>query len=775
MFRSDGRLSLRALFALGTVLLVGGLAVAMARLPEWRSGRVPDEAFFESRLQEVARNAGLVIESAPRAQLHSRSWLHDEDLLGEHETAYRALGSRAAEWLAREGRGPYVDISARSRWRSGKHTQGQLRVTFSLRGVPISAMWLADDPFRSSETGIARERREALTRAFVPGNVRTSEVTMLGESVHVSPVTGASPPETLLATNISGPMPYIQRVSGDADAWRARLEGLTLGPALLARLPLALVRGVIYLATLILFVLLLARRRIELEKGLILGMVSLALSIAGPVRGSGSWIQLVDASLEVIVRALALFVLWSSAESWLRSTVPRFRTSLDTLRAGRLGPAAGRSLLAGSAIGAGVAGMSLMLTSLAMMIPRVAPTEASVRLPMFGVYASSLEEGAIRTAYVLLAVCAALRWPLVRRMPGGAVMLAGIALATRVPLTSLTISIVIGLLLAIVLVWAHATFGVTALLAASIMSTVLPSSLFALKHVAWLPGSATLLTAVVLAPLVFGAIGIRRPAEVEEGTLRLPGFVRRLEEENRVKYEMDLLARMQLGLLPQEMPNVEGYEIAARSILATEVGGDLYDFVRDANGRIWIAAGDVSGHGYSCAIAQAMVKAGLVSIIEADRTPATVLQRLDSVLRGIGAPRTFTSMTLLRVDPSTGQTLVSNAGHPFPWIAGDGENVRELELPSLPLGQGPPRNYADATVTLARGSAMVIFSDGLFEGTDANGRAYGFDRIRDLLGKIARRPAADILNAIIDDWRQHVGDDAPADDTTVVVVKRRLT
>jgi serine phosphatase RsbU (regulator of sigma subunit) len=248
--------------------------------------------------------------------------------------------------------------------------------------------------------------------------------------------------------------------------------------------------------------------------------------------------------------------------------------------------------------------------------------------------------------------------------------------------------------------------------------------------------------------------------------------VRRLEEENRLKYEMDLLTRMQLGLLPQETPKVAGLEIAARSILATEAGGDLYDFIHDERGRLWIAAGDVSGHGYSCAIAQAMTKAGLASLVEADRTPSAVLERLDRVLRGMSTPRTFTTLLLLRIDPATGETLVSNAGHPYPLLASHGTTTRELELPSLPLGQGPLRRYEDATVMIESGTTLVLSSDGLFEATDVNGESYGFERVHSLLPTLCRRPAAAILDAIVEHWRTHAGTSAPDDDTTLVVIKR---
>ncbi len=768
--------------AIGVAVFLAGIAAAFYRLPEWRNREVPERQFFASRLQQVARQAGLELESAPRTRLRSRSWLHDEESLGEYETAYERLGREAADWLAGEGRGPYVEAVARSRWVGGdpdrsRKGSGELRVLFSLRGVPTSAMWLADDPFRPTRGRGEREalRRQAMMRVFVPGGVQETEIEALGTTAHLAAIPGTEPQESLLSTTAGAAnLPYVQRVVGPADWWRTRLEALSLGTLLIARLPPVAVRGGIYLVTLALFVLLLARRRIELTKGAVLGAVSIVLSVASPIYNSSSWIQLVDALLEVVVKGLSLFVLWSVAESWLRSTIPGFRTSLDLLRAGRLGPKGGKALLAGSAIGAGVAGLSLLLVSVGTLLPGVAPSDGSVRLPMFSAAASPLDEGVIRTAFVLLAVCAALRWPLVRRLRGSTTVLAGLVLATRIPFSPFWFCVIAGLAMAFVLVQAYSRFGLTALLAAGMMSTVLPSTIFSLMHVSWLPASAAFLLLLAAAPVLFGAIGIRRPASIEEGVLRLPGFVRRLEEEHRVKHEMDLLARMQLGLLPQQMPQIEGYEIAARSVLATEAGGDLYDFVHDSLGRIWIAAGDVSGHGYSCAIAQAMAKAGLASLVEADRTPSMVLGRLDQVLRGIGAPRTFTSMALLRLDPVTGEALLSNAGHPFPSMATDAGQMIDFELPSLPLGQGPPRRYEDVPFTIERGTALVFFSDGLFEANDANGRPFGFERVRALIAKTARRPAADILFAILDEWRTHAGPEAPEDDTTVVVVKRRL-
>src|SRR5262249_54293243 len=155
-------------------------------------------------------------------------------------------------------------------------------------------------------------------------------------------------------------------------------------------------------------------------------------------------------------------------------------------------------------------------------------------------------------------------------------------------------------------------------------------------------------------------------------------------------------------------------------LLATEAGGDLYDFLELSENELWIAAGDVAGHGYSCSIVQAMTTAALTSLIAPRRTPAEVLREVDRVLRRGGRRRNFTSPAPLRLDLATGQALLANAGHPYPLLLENGA-VREIALPGLPLGQGPKREYTDLAITLPPGSVLVLCSDGLFEAADWTG------------------------------------------------------
>lgn len=734
-------------------------------------------SFFETRFREAAARVGLELTSAPNLRLNSLGAVDQELALEDEDSAYGVLGTRAPEWLAQKGRGPFMEASSRSRWAGAPGLTGEFRVIFSLQGEPVSAIWAGHDPFARPQPGQPEGQRplESISAVFVASTAlsRAEKVHLFGQELTLLPLSG-EPPETLvLATLGTSNLVAGQRSVGSTTYVRERLQRFDVSTVILTNLPRIIAITVLGLGTLALSLILLARRRVDFTNGAILAAVVMILSLSELSRNLGSWLQVFDHGTKAVGRSLVVLVLWAAAESWIRSTIPGFRTSLDTLRSGRVGPRSGEVLLSGWFAGAAVAGLFLGLFTLATFLPGVSPSHASVNLPVFGTSESPIYQGIVRAGVVLLVIGAALQLSLIRRVSFANVILAGFLLGSRINLSEFWPALVIGVVLSIALVLTYREFGLAALLTASIISLALPTLIFCGLHLDWLAPSFTVLSVVVIAPLVGGFVGLSRPEESEGAPVGVPAFVRRLEEERRLKYEMDLLARMQLGLLPQETPKIEGYEIAAKSILATEAGGDLYDFLQDDRGQVWIAAGDVSGHGYSCAIAQAMTKAGLASLIGPDQHPATVLGRLDRVLRISGAFRTFTSLVLLRLDPASGEGLIANAGHPYPLLGMNGV-VQEIAIPSLPLGKGPPRSYDNRRIEIARGSVLVFCSDGLFEALDASGAPYGFERLRSILSASRDRSAGEILEVILGDWRKHAGSEAPLDDTTVVVLRRTM-
>ena len=774
---SDARRPLALAVAGGLALFALGAVLAFACLPEWRSGRPARPAFYERELRRIAAQAGL-----PLAQGGAEIELTQGT---EIENAGRRLGRTAAPWLAATRQGMRVTlrqevaVDARSSLYPVLHRRGApqtLEVELALDGHPWIITW--ESPTTPLFQPAARAPFERLAASFgrsllLPGEALAAPVegTVAGGIPvwRAQNLTAATrPPQTLLTLLGPPQSVFVRRQAGWIGAPGTRPSD-TFGRRLLSKLawlPLAL-------AILGIFLTLVLRARIDLVNGALLGL--LALLGAGPrwllqLLPVHSWVEVLGWGFTAPGRALAILLTWSAGESLLRAVQPDFTTSLDTLRHGRLGPRGGRALLAGFAGGAALAGLALAALALAAVLPGVSPAAPSVRLPLLRLDGSPLLDGIWLAAGVTLALALAVRFLPPRAAPWGAALLAGYALGP-LQLFPYPAELAANVALAGGLVWIARRFGLTALLAASAICFLLPGALAALFDLAWMPGAFALTATLTAGIAGLGFFGLGRPETVETEAIPPPPFMRRLADARRVRHEVGLLARMQVGLLPREMPRLPGYQVAARSVLATEAGGDLYDFLPDEAGRLWLAAGDVAGHGYSCAVAQAMVKAGLQSLVEPEETPAGVLRRLDRVLRGVSLGHSFTSLALIRLDPATGDALLANAGNPYPLLFA-GTRVTEVELPGLPLAKGPVQPYADRPFHLPQGGVLLLCSDGLYESLDGDGNAYGYERAREVLRAMGHRPALEIVDALLNDCRRHLGDEAAPDDVTVVVVRR---
>lgn len=751
--------------AAGLGLFALGAALALRHLPEWRSGAPADPAHFERQLRRLAAQSGLRLEPGePRVVLVARDSIF--------EGTYPILGDRAAEWLAAGRRA--LHVSARQNARAfGISEEQELNIEFSLDGRPLWLEWenLGGPFFQLPDTARYERLAESFGRLLLaPGEAigkTDSGIITHGSTWRLWEIEGTSPREHILLAVTP------RSASAVRSAGRIDEPGIRPDKGFRQILFSGLLVLPIVIAVIGVFLALLLRARIDLINGAVLGLIALVSTSprwlfkylhASPFLTGLGWL------FGAPGQTLAIFLTWSAGESLLRSTHPDFSTSLDTLRRGRLGPRGGRALILGFAAGAALAGYRLGAYALFALLPGVSPAGASFDLPVFHLYGSPIQDGISLAAGVVLAFALAARLLPARLAPWAAALIAGYSLSP-LGLFPYPAELAANVVLAGLLVWLCRRSGLTALLAASVASLLLPELLASALYVEWMPGVFGVLATAALLLLVLGFTGLARPAAVENVHIPPPAFMRRLAHERRVRHEVDLLSRMQLGLLPQEMPRVEGYELAARSVLAREAGGDLYDFLRDDAGQFWIAAGDVAGHGYSCAVAQAMVKAGLLSLVEPGETPAGVLRQLDRVLRGVSTDHSFTGLALIRLDPATGEAVLANAGYPYPLLLADGQ-LTEIELPGLPLGRGPAHVFHEKPFRLPPGGVLLLCSDGLFEGLDRHGNAYGFERAREVLRAMGRRPALEIVDALLNDSRRHLGTEKPPDDVTIVVVRR---
>jgi Stage II sporulation protein E (SpoIIE) len=772
--------------ALGVLVFAGGIALARDWLAKWHTGHLPEPGFYAGRFRELTGQAGArPVPGEPRVSFY------EIDENGSPE-ASRLEAALSPDAVAALGGGILVQVRQQAALPgAGKETR-ELAVDFLPSGEPWALRWGSTGETihtsMQSKRPIGAAQQRALIQLLLRPGERLRNVPSSANPAGKSPasqdntvsvsagdeagavtstesILGSRPPQQMLLVAPPGGTIVLVRQL-DSTERRDKGSGTKVAEIILEAAPLLL--GI--LTALILFLVLLGKRRIDFVNGAGLGAFLVLTSAVPVLVADPSWTGALSIVGTLFIAAWA-FLLWSAGESFLRAIDPGLAVDLDALRAGRLGPRGGRSLVDGVAAGALLAGLQLAALALAAHLPGAWPEKPPPHLPVFST-TTPFFTGVVLAAGAAIALGLALRFLPSRWASWAAALAAGLA----VPLVSLRPlgwQVAAAMAAAGLLVVLARRDGLAALLTAAVCSALLPAAAFAALHLSWLPWTFAVSAGAPVLLLGLGLAGLRRPEEAERERLKPPAFIRRLEEERRLSYEMDLLARMQLGLLPSSLPVVPGWEIAVRSLLATEAGGDLYDFLQDETGNLWIAAGDVAGHGYSCAIVQAMTSAALTSIITAERTPSEVLQGVDRVIRRGGSHRNFTSLALVRLDPETGKVTMSNAGHPFPLLLAHGGEVEEINLPGLPLGQGPQRRYADYSFEIPPGGALVFCSDGLFEATDPHEVQYGYERPRDLLRKLGDRPAPGILAALLDDWRAYMrSDDPPADDTTVLVLKR---
>ncbi len=259
-------------------------------------------------------------------------------------------------------------------------------------------------------------------------------------------------------------------------------------------------------------------------------------------------------------------------------------------------------------------------------------------------------------------------------------------------------------------------------------------------------------------------------AEVEFvlGTIASAVSARALQE--RWRRSLEHAAEIQRGLLPTSLPEIPGLAIAARSLAAEDVGGDLFDFFPFGQSTLGVAIGDASGHGLPAALVARDVVVGLRVGLDRGMRIAGVLTRLNRVLRA-GLPETaFASLFYVEVRPDGALEYVC-AGHP-PAL-----RVRRVGYTALRQGGpvlGPLEHvtYRRTAARLERGETLVLYTDGITERRAPDGTLFGEERLAAEIAALADRDVEGVIDGVIEKVRAF-GEGAPwVDDLTLVVIRR---
>ena len=241
----------------------------------------------------------------------------------------------------------------------------------------------------------------------------------------------------------------------------------------------------------------------------------------------------------------------------------------------------------------------------------------------------------------------------------------------------------------------------------------------------------------------------------------------RLADE-RVRGSFRQAAQIQQSLLLDEPPAFPGYELAARSVAAEEVGGDFYDFFSFGDDLLGLAIGDASGHGLPAALLVRDVVTGLRMGLEKDLKVTYVFTKLNRVIHRSNLSSRFVSVFYAELE-ETGNLIYVNAGHPPPLIFTAG-GIRELTIGGTVIGPLPQARFRRGIAHLETGDVLVLTTDGILERRGRGGDSFGQAGVEASVRRGAS--ASEILEGVFD-AAAGFGDGGPwEDDATIVVVKR---
>lgn len=246
----------------------------------------------------------------------------------------------------------------------------------------------------------------------------------------------------------------------------------------------------------------------------------------------------------------------------------------------------------------------------------------------------------------------------------------------------------------------------------------------------------------------------------------------RENETARLEEELRLAERIQQGLLPQEPPQIAGYQIAGASWPAEVVGGDTYDHLQLDDDRVALCLGDVSGKGLPASLLMANLQASLRAHAVQDLPCRECVRSCNRLLFRATTVEKFATLFYGVLDARTHTLAYCNAGHERPLLLGAAGEPQRLATGGLVVGLMDDVDYRDDTVALAPGDVVLVFSDGATDMEDAQGMAFGEARLLALLREHRELTAAAIVDRVAAAVRAHAGTTPALDDLTLLVVKR---
>ena len=241
-------------------------------------------------------------------------------------------------------------------------------------------------------------------------------------------------------------------------------------------------------------------------------------------------------------------------------------------------------------------------------------------------------------------------------------------------------------------------------------------------------------------------------------------------EQRALEQDLELAAQIQRGLLPPSTLQLQGWNISHHYQAAGVVSGDYCDVITTESGDLYFVMADVSGKGVAASMLMSNLHAVFRSLINVGLPLATLMQKANRLFCESTLPNHYATLVCGQAKPN-GDVTLCNAGHLPSLLARRGE-VASIKANSVPLGMFSEANAALTELKLSDGDSLVLYTDGIPESEDGNGKEYGFDRLSRVIGGCSSSSPEKLIRTCLDDLVHFRAHQHRQDDVTLMVIQR---
>jgi len=249
-------------------------------------------------------------------------------------------------------------------------------------------------------------------------------------------------------------------------------------------------------------------------------------------------------------------------------------------------------------------------------------------------------------------------------------------------------------------------------------------------------------------------------------------FILALELKDKLlaKTELEEGRAIQLALMPEQSPQVSGWDIWLYTRSANDVGGDLLDFIQIEDDKFGIAVGDVAGKGLSAALLMSKLQATIRALAYDLYSLSSLGEKLNMIFHRDSPSKIFASLLYSEIESDNNKIRLINAGHYPPIIVGK-NSIEHLQKNAPALGLVDGVSFFEQNISLNQNEFVIFYSDGLTEAQNESGDFFGEARLVDLLSNKENFSSKELGEMILANVDLFVNKFPAHDDLTLAVLK----